>query len=64
MLLLQQALDYLQLISDKVIVYRPIEKEYYTTDTVKEKFNITPHNFLLYKLLMDLNYESQFYSDV
>ena len=44
--------DYLQLISDKVIVYRPIEKEYYTTDTVKEKFNITPHNFLLYKLLM------------
>jgi 5'-3' exonuclease len=47
--------DYLQLISDKVIVYRPIEKEYYTTDTVKEKFNITPHNFLLYKLLMGDN---------
>ena len=42
--------DYLQLVSDKVIVYRPIEKEYYTTDTVKEKFNVTPHNFLLYKL--------------
>ena len=47
--------DYLQLISDKVIVYRPIEKEYYTTDTVKEKFNVTPHNFLLYKLLMGDN---------
>jgi 5'-3' exonuclease len=47
--------DYLQLISDKVIVYRPIEKEYYTTDTVKEKFNITPHNFFLYKLLMGDN---------
>jgi 5'-3' exonuclease len=44
--------DYLQLVSEQVIVYRPIEKEYYTTDTVKEKFNVTPHNFLLYKLLM------------
>jgi 5'-3' exonuclease len=47
--------DYLQLVSDKIIVYRPIEKEYYTTDTVKEKFNVTPHNFLLYKLLMGDN---------
>ena len=47
--------DYLQLITEKVIVYRPIEKEYYTTDTVKEKFNVTPHNFLLYKLLMGDN---------
>jgi DNA polymerase-1 len=44
--------DYLQLISEKVIVYRPIEKEYYTKDTVIEKFGVTPHNFILYKLLM------------
>jgi len=44
--------DYLQLISKKVTVYRPIEKEYYTEDTVVEKFGVTPHNFLLYKLLM------------
>ena len=47
--------DYLQLVTEKVIVYRPIEKEYYTTDTVKEKFNVNPHNFLLYKLLMGDN---------
>ena len=47
--------DYLQLVSEQVIVYRPIEREYYTTDTVKEKFNVTPHNFLLYKLLMGDN---------
>jgi DNA polymerase-1 len=47
--------DYLQLVTEKVIVYRPIEKEYYTTDTVKEKFNVPPHNFLLYKLLMGDN---------
>jgi DNA polymerase-1 len=47
--------DYLQLVTEKVIVYRPIEKEYYTTDTVKEKFGVTPNNFLLYKLLMGDN---------
>jgi DNA polymerase-1 len=47
--------DYLQLISQQVIVYRPIEREYYTEDTVKEKFNVTPENFLLYKLLMGDN---------
>jgi DNA polymerase I len=47
--------DYLQLISEKIIVYRPIEKEYYTTDTVKDKFGVTPSNFLLYKLLMGDN---------
>jgi len=47
--------DYLQLISKKVTVYRPIEKEYYTEDTVIEKFGVTPQNFLLYKLLMGDN---------
>jgi DNA polymerase-1 len=47
--------DYLQLISEKVTIYRPIEKEYYTEDTVIEKFGVTPHNFLLYKLLMGDN---------
>jgi DNA polymerase-1 len=47
--------DYLQLVTEKVIAYRPIEKEYYTTDTVKEKFGVTPNNFLLYKLLMGDN---------
>jgi DNA polymerase-1 len=44
--------DYLQLISRKVIVYRPIEREYYTEETVREKFNLDPHNFILYKSLM------------
>jgi 5'-3' exonuclease len=47
--------DYLQLVSEKITVYRPIEKEYYTEDTVIEKFGVTPHNFLLYKLLMGDN---------
>tara|TARA_R110000803_G_scaffold33149_1_gene72695 strand:+ start:2642 stop:3670 length:1029 start_codon:yes stop_codon:yes gene_type:complete len=44
--------DYLQLIDNNTVVYRPMEKEYYTEQTVKDKFNISPHNFLLYKLLM------------
>tara|TARA_B100000035_G_scaffold223353_1_gene191911 strand:- start:4162 stop:5190 length:1029 start_codon:yes stop_codon:yes gene_type:complete len=47
--------DYLQLVSEQVIVYRPIEKEFYTEQTVKDKFNVTPNNFLLYKLLMGDN---------
>lgn len=47
--------DYLQLISEQVIVYRPIEKEYYTVDTVKSTFGVSPNNFLLYKVLMGDN---------
>lgn len=44
--------DYLQLVNENIIVYRPMEKEYYTADTVKNKFGVYPHNFILYKLLM------------
>jgi DNA polymerase-1 len=47
--------DYLQLITEQVIVYRPIEREYYTESVVKEKFGIDPSNFLLYKLLLGDN---------
>jgi 5'-3' exonuclease len=35
--------DFLQLINENVIVYRPMEKEYYTVDTViREKFKMSP----------------------
>jgi len=44
--------DFLQLVNKNVIVYRPMEKEYYTTDTVVEKFKMSPNNFILYKTLM------------
>ena len=44
--------DYLQLITRKVIVYRPVEREFYTEETVREKFNLDPHNFILYKTLL------------
>jgi len=44
--------DFLQLVNENVLVYRPIEKEYYNEDTIKEKFNISPHNFIIYKTLL------------
>lgn len=47
--------DFLQLVNENVIVYRPMEKEYYNEDTIKEKFNIPPHNFIIYKTLLGDN---------
>ena len=47
--------DFLQLINENVIVYRPMEKEFYTEQTVVEKFHMSPHNFILYKTLMGDN---------
>lgn len=44
--------DYLQLVNQQVIVYRPIEKEFYTENTVKEKFGLDPHNFIIMKTLL------------
>jgi len=44
--------DYLQLVTDQVIVYRPIEKEFFTTDVVRKKFGLDPSNFILMKTLM------------
>ena len=44
--------DFIQLVDENIIVYRPIEKDYYTTDTVIEKFGIPAANFILYKVLM------------
>ena len=44
--------DFIQLVDENIIVYRPIEKDYYTTDTVIEKFSIPAANFILYKVLM------------
>jgi DNA polymerase-1 len=44
--------DYLQLVDQQTIVYRPIEREFYTEDTVKQEFNLEPHNFILYKTLL------------
>jgi len=47
--------DFLQLVNKNVIVYRPMEKEFYTEETIREKFNMSPQNFIIYKTLMGDN---------
>jgi 5'-3' exonuclease len=44
--------DFVQLVTDKIIVYRPMEKEYYTPSTVTEKFGVLAENFIIYKTLL------------
>ena len=47
--------DFVQLVTDKIILYRPMEKEYYTPKVVKEKFGVLAENFILYKTLLGDN---------
>ena len=47
--------DFLQLVNENIIVYRPMEKEYYTDKTIEEKYKMPPHNFILYKTLLGDN---------
>ena len=47
--------DFIQLVTDKIILYRPIEKEYYTPQTVFEKIGCLSKNFILYKTLLGDN---------
>lgn len=47
--------DFVQLVTDKIILYRPMEKEYYTPSTVKQKFGCLAKNFILYKTLLGDN---------
>ena len=44
--------DFVQLVTDKIILYRPMEKEYYTPKVVEEKFGVLTENFILYKTLL------------
>ena len=47
--------DFVQLVTDKIILYRPMEKEYYTPKIVEEKLGLLPQNFILYKTLLGDN---------
>jgi 5'-3' exonuclease len=47
--------DFIQLVSDNITVYRPIEKDYYTPQVVKEKFGVLVENFIYYKTLLGDN---------
>lgn len=44
--------DYLQLINEKVNVYRPVEKRLYKLEDVKERFGIPAENYHLYKVFI------------
>lgn len=44
--------DFLQLVNDKVSVWRPVEKKYYSKQQVFEKFGIPAHNYIHYKVFM------------
>lgn len=44
--------DFLQLVSDRVTVYSPTKKIFYTPTKVKDEYGIYPINFGLYKTLM------------
>jgi DNA polymerase-1 len=44
--------DYLQLVSDRVTVYSPIKKKFYTPKAVKEEYGISAGNFLTHKILL------------
>jgi 5'-3' exonuclease len=44
--------DFVQLIDDKVSVWRPVEKKYYTPVEVLSRFGVPSHNFIHYKIFM------------
>jgi len=43
--------DFLQLVSDSIIVWSPTKKKIYNRETVKEEFGIDANNILLYRTL-------------
>jgi DNA polymerase-1 len=44
--------DFLQLVNDRVTVWSPIKKIFYTPEKVLEDYGVPAHNFLMYKVLM------------
>ena len=44
--------DFLQLVNDKVTVYSPVKKKFYTPKLVKEDYNLYPQNYINQKILM------------
>ena len=44
--------DFLQLVNERVTVWSPIKKIFYTPEKVLEDYGIPAHNFLMYKVLM------------
>lgn len=44
--------DFLQLVNNRITVWSPIKKIFYTPEKVLEDYGVPAHNFLMYKVLM------------
>jgi len=44
--------DFLQLVDNRVTVWSPIKKKFYTPQLVMKDYGVPAHNFLMYKVLM------------
>jgi 5'-3' exonuclease len=47
--------DFLQLVSDNVFVYRPMEKKFYSKLEMQSKFGMPAQNYIIYKTLLGDN---------
>jgi 5'-3' exonuclease len=47
--------DFIQLVNNKITVYRPAEKEFYTKEMIKSNYGVLSENFILYKTLLGDN---------
>ena len=45
-------MDYLQLVNKRITVWSPTKKKIYNEDTLKNEFDISSKNFLIYKMLI------------
>jgi DNA polymerase I len=44
--------DFLQLVNERITVWSPVKKKFYTPRMVMEDYGVPAHNFLMYKILM------------
>lgn len=44
--------DFLQVVNERITVFRPIEKTYYTPERIRKTYGILPENFIIYKTLI------------
>ena len=44
--------DFLQLVNERITVWSPIKKKFYTPELVIKDYGVPAHNFLMYKVLM------------
>ena len=44
--------DFLQLVNERITVWSPIKKKFYTPRMVMDDYGVPAHNFLMYKVLM------------